>query len=136
VVRNQTSINQYFQRGPLQQQISANYPSDAADRANWSANKYQQPSMRVRTMTVNLASHPAAIASVLGTDLGDPAVVNRRPLSQGSYSLPVVVGKVQHDIGPGVWRTTYQMYPGVPENAVLQTDTTTYNLLGNNALAW
>jgi len=136
LVRDTASQAQYFQRGPLQQSVSAANPGDATDRATWSLNKYKQPSLRVRQMKVNLASRPSAIQSVLQTTLGDTATVNRRPLSQGSYSLPVVVGKVQHDIGPGKWDVTYQMYPNVPENTVLTTDTATFDVLGNNVLAW
>jgi len=136
VIQDQTSIGEYFQRGPLQRTISAATPGDAADLASWSLNKYKQPSLRVRQMKINLAARPSAIASVLQTTMGDVATVNRRPLAQGSYSLPVVVGKVQHDIGPGKWEVTYQMYPYAPENAVLQTDTSTYDVLGNNSLAW
>jgi hypothetical protein len=74
----------------------------------------------------------------LQTSLGDTATVNRRPLGQSTntYSLPVVVGKVQMEIGPGKWEVTYQMYPNVPENTVLTTDTATFDVLGNNVLAW
>ena len=136
VVRDSASQAQYFQRGPLQQTISATTPGDAADRANWSLFKYRQPSLRVRQMKVNLASRPSAIQAVLQTTAGDVATVNRRPLTQGSYSLPVVVGKVQHDIGPGKWETTYQMYPYVPEDSVLTADTLGTNVLGSNVLAW
>jgi hypothetical protein len=136
IVRDTTSQNQYFPRGPLQQSVSAANPGDASDRASWSLNKYKQPSLRVRQMKVNLASRPSAIAATLQTTAGDTATVNRRPLSQGSYSLPVVVGKVQHDIGPGKWEVTYQMYPNVPENTVLTADTATFDVLGNNLLAW
>lgn len=119
VIRDTASGAQYFQRGPIQQNVSAGSVEDATDRATWSLNKYKQPSLRVRQMKVNLASRPSAIQAVLTTGLTDTAQVNRRPLGQGSYSLPVVVGRVQHDIGPGKWETTYQMYPGVPENATL-----------------
>lgn len=138
VVRDTASQNQYFPRGPLQQNISAASVGDANDRATWSLNKYKQPSLRVRQMKVNLASRPSAITAVLQTSLGDTATVNRRPLGQSTntYSLPVVAGKVQMDIGPGKWEVTYQMYPNVPENTVLTADTATFDVLGNNVLAW
>jgi hypothetical protein len=72
-------------------------------------------------MVVDAASRPAAFPAVLGTDLAAIAVVNRRPLGQSGnvYSLPVQIGKIQHDIGPGVWKTSYQAYPYIPENNIL-----------------
>ena len=136
VVRDFTSAYEYFQRGPLQQQVSAGTVEDATDRAWWSLNKYRQPALRVRSLNIDAAARSAVFTSLLPLGLGAAAVVNRRPLTQGSYSLPVVIGKIQHEIGPGKWDITYQMYPNVPEDGVLTADTATVDVLGSNVLAW
>lgn len=135
VEKDQGSINTYLPRGPLQQSVSGSSPQDAFDRAYWSLSKYAQPSMRVRSLTVRAARYPAAFTPILQTDLADVAAVNRRPVAGPAYSLPVMVQKVTHDIGPGVWDTTYQMSPYDQEAAVLTTDTGN-DVLGSNTLAW
>lgn len=136
VIKDQSSINQYFLRGPLTHQVSVQTVQDALDRAWWSLNKYKQPALRVRGLLVKPASAPNSFITVLTTDLADVLSVIRNPLSQGGYNLPVQVGKVQHNIGPGLWDTTYQAYPYTPENAVLLTDSAGFNVLGSNVLAW
>ena len=136
LVRSPSAVAKYFQRGPLAQQMNSQSAQDANDRAWWSQNKYQAASLRVRQMKVEPAKNPAIFPSVLATDQYDVAVVNRRPLTQGSYSLPVVLGKITHNIGPGMWETDYEMYPYVPEGTVLATGAGASNVLGSNALAW
>jgi hypothetical protein len=119
IEKDLTSIGQYFPRGPLQQSVSGSSSQDAFDRAYWSLRKYKQPSMRVKSLDVDLSSHPNAITQVLTTDLADPAIVNRRPLGGAAYSLPVTVEQVKLTVGPGVFTVGYQMSPYVPDNAVL-----------------
>jgi hypothetical protein len=135
-VRSQSSVLQYFQRGPLQQQVSGTTSGDAYDRANWSLSKYQQPSMRVRAITVDSASRPATFSQVLRTDIGDTAYTVRSPLGQTRYNLPVVTQRVETHIGPGVWTTDYQQSPYVPEGTVLQADVASRDSVSSNALAW
>ncbi len=121
VIRSPASIQQYFQRG-LQQTISAQTTQDAIDRATWSETKYQQPSVRVRTLKTSPSSNPATFTQLLQIDVSSVVTVNRRPIGPAgnAYNLPVQIGKVQHDIGPGVWDITYQMYPYVIEGNVLR----------------
>lgn len=135
IEKNQASITEYFQRGPLTQQVSAASAQDAYDRAYWSLSKYAQPSMRVQQLTANPAANPAFFAALLQTDVSAIATVNRSPIGGASYSLPVVIEKVQHSIGPGIWQITYQMSPYVPEDAVLTADTSN-DVLGSNTLPW
>jgi hypothetical protein len=135
VEKDQASINTYLARGPLQQTVSGSSPQDAFDRAYWSLAKYKQPSMRVRSLTVRAARYPTAFTPILQTDLADVAAVNRRPVAGPAYNLPVMIQKVTHDIGPGVWDTTYQMSPYDQEAAVLTADTGN-DVLGANTLAW
>jgi hypothetical protein len=135
IEKNQASITEYFQRGPLSQQISAASAQDAYDRAYWSLSKYAQPSMRVQQLTANPAANPAFFTALLQTDIATIATVNRSPIGGASYSLPVIVEKVEHSIGPGVWHITYQMSPYVPEDSVLTADTSN-DVLGSNTLPW
>lgn len=135
-LRNQSSVLEYFQRGPLQQNVSGVTSGDAYDRANWSIGKYQQPSMRVRSITVVPSAHPSSFRSVLETDVSDPVMVLRDPLNPTRYNLPVVTQLVEHQIGPGRYQVTYQQSPYVPEGNTLVTDKNGYDVLGSNALAW
>lgn len=136
VEKDQTSITQYFPRGPLSQQVSGSSLQDAFDRAYWSLNKYKQPSMRVRAMSVDLATRPSAVTQVLQSGIADGATVSRRPLGGAAYSLPVTIEKMSLSVGPGLFKMDYQMSPYVPEDAVLVADTAGFDVLGNNALGW
>jgi hypothetical protein len=135
IEKDADSIAQYFPRGPLQQPVSGTSLQDAFDRAYWSLNKYRQPSMRVRTLEVDLAARPSATTQVLKTGLADVALVNRHPLGGPPYSLLVTIEKMFMAAGPGVFTMQYQMSPYTPENAVLTADTTN-DVLGSNTLAW
>jgi hypothetical protein len=136
LVRDQQSVVEYLQRGPLQQSVSGQYTEDAYDRATWSLYKYRQPSMRVRTLTVQPNSYPQAFTSILTTDIGDIGSVSRSPVPGPGYTLPVTVEQVSIAIGPGAWQVTYQQSPYVPDDAVLKADVAGYNVLGSNTLAW
>lgn len=134
LVRDPTSVSEYFQRGPLAQSISAGTTQDATDLAAWSLAKYKEPSLRVRTLVVQAARKPTVLPQLLANGLQTVATVNRRPLSGASYSLPVRIGKRQLDIGPGKWDYTYQMYPYVLEQAALEPDTPGFSTLGSGAI--
>jgi hypothetical protein len=127
---------QYGARGPLSLSVSGQSAQDAYDAASWSLNKYAQPQMRVREITVDAVSYPAAFSAVLSTDTGAIATVSRRPIGGPPYSLPVTAEQVSHSIGPGVWKTTYQLSPYVQEASVLQADVSGQDILGAGPLAW
>ena len=143
IEKDTTSVAQYFQRGTLQQSVSSTSPQDAYDRAYWSLNKFRQPSIRLRALTVSAAKKPTlaggtndVIAKCLGTDIGAIATVNRRPIGGVSYSLPVIIQKVDFKIGPGVFDFSYVGTPYTPEGSVLVADAAGFDVLGNNVLAW
>ena len=136
VEKNLASEAQYGARGPLSLSVSGQSAEDAYDAASWNLSKYAQPQMRVREITVDAAGYPPALTAVLSTDTGAVATVNRRPLGGPSYSLPVTAEQVSHSIGPGLWKTTYQLSPYVQEASVLQADTSGESILGDGALAW
>jgi hypothetical protein len=137
-VQDYASIQKYLQRGPLAQSVSGQTTENATDRATWSLGKYQEPSVRVRTVQVDAHSYPLCFTSVLQTDIADIATTIRQPVgAPGAYqSLPVVTERVSTQIGPGKWSVTYQQSPYVPEDAVLVADSTGFNLLGSNSLPW
>jgi hypothetical protein len=136
IVRDQQSVTEYLQRGPLSQSVSGQFTEDAYDRATWSLFKYRQPSMRVSSITVQPNSYPQAFTSVLTTDIGDIASVSRFPTPGPGYTLPVVTEQVSIEIGPGGWQVSYQQSPYEPDGTILTADTAGYNVLGSNTLAW
>jgi len=136
VARDTASAAEYSARGPLSLTVSGTSAQDAYDAAYWNLSKYAQPQMRVRKITVDAASYPAAFAAVLQTDLADVGTVIRRPVGAPSYTLPAITQRVQHAIGPGMWRTSYQLTPYVQEGAVLEADVTGSDVLGATVLAW
>jgi hypothetical protein len=136
VEKNLPSESQYGARGPLSLTVSGQSAQDAYDAASWNLSKYAQPQMRVREITVDAAGYPPALTAVLSTDTGAVCTVNRRPVGGPPYSLPVTAEQVSHQIGPGVWKTTYQLSPYVQEASVLQADVPGQDILGAGPLAW
>lgn len=137
IEKSVSSEQQYFQRGPLAQTVSSTSAQDAYDRTYWSLNKYQQPTMRVRTMQVDCASTPSSFTQCFATGIGDVATVNRRPMgATATYSLLVLIQQVGFQIGPSVFQFGYVGTPYTAEAGVLQADEATYDVLGNNVLAW
>ncbi len=136
VGKNLPSIGQYGSRGPLSLTVSGTSSQDAYDAAYWNLGKYSQPQMRVRSLTVDAAGYPPALSAVLSTDISAAATVIRRPVGAPPYALPVITQKVSHSIGPGVWKTAYQLSPYVQEATVLQADVDGQDILGNGPLAW
>jgi hypothetical protein len=136
VEKSQSSINQYFTRGPQAVTVSGSSAQDAYDVAYWRLSKYAQPRLRVQQVTVNPMKNPLFFTKVLQTDVADVAVTNRRPVGAQVYSLPVIIQKVDTKIGPGVYTVTYQQSPYVQEGEVLTADVSPYDNLGSNVLGW
>lgn len=136
LVVDQASVVKYLQRGPLSQQVSGQTTEDAYDRATWSLNLYQEPSMRISGMTVDLASRPLSFYSGLQTDIGDIALVSRSPAGALPYTLLVTTEQVSISIGPGQWTVAYQQSPYTVPGAVLTASSGSSGVLGNNSLPW
>jgi hypothetical protein len=121
--RDSTGAARYFTRSALTQQIETTSDDDAYDASTWLAAKYAEPSLRVRTLTIDAASNPVqAFPAVLATRQGTVATVNRRPVGGAPVSTLMQVQKVTHRIGPGKWQVTCQLSPYVPDSSVLQAD--------------
>lgn len=136
IVADLPSEAQYFPRGPLQQDIETTSDQDAYDRANWTLAKYRQPQLRANTITLDPASNPSIWPVALGVEQGDIVTVNRRPIGAPMISLNCIVQKVEHEVGPDYWVTTITLAPYFPENAVIQLDNPSFDLLGAGALGW
>ena len=124
----------YFLRSALTQQVETTSDFDAYDASTWLANKYAEPALRVRSMTIDAAANPAqAFPAVLTTRQGTVATVSRRPVGGTAISTVVQCQKVSHRIGAGEWKTRYQLSPYQPDNSVLQLDTAGFDTLGGVA---
>lgn len=136
--RGTASQAQYFRRSALtfsQQNVVS--PYDVSDITTWSLAEYQQPSLHVSAVTVDAASNPlAAFPVVLSLDGGDTTLVNRSPVGGAPITETGTVERVQHDIGPGYWRTGYQLSPYGPGEAVLCADTAGFDTPATTTLGW
>lgn len=136
VVKDPTSINQYFPRGPNIQTVNGNSLQDAYDRATWSLYKYRQPALRAKSLTVDLAGRPSAVTAMLQTDLSDVATLNRRPLGGTPYQALTTIQKIRWVVGPGNLQVAIQASPYTPDGSVLTADGSANSILGQNTLAW
>jgi hypothetical protein len=133
---NFASQASYFTRSALQQTIQTTSNLDAFDSANYAIAKYSQPQLRVSALTIDAASNPqVAFPVVLMLQQGQVLTVTRTPVGGAQITGQVIIQKIQHDIGPTYWRTSLQLSPYSPENAILQLDTPTYDVLGQMGLA-
>lgn len=136
VFKNSASTLQYGTRGPLSQAVSTTDGLDVYDRLFWSLNKYDQPSERVRVMTIDAAAQTSAFATCLALDVTDVVTVNRRPLgATANYNLTVLLQQIGFSIGPGYFNFNYIGTPYTPEGATLVADSS-FDVIGSNALAW
>lgn len=137
---NSQSQLQFFNRSGLSLQSYAMSPFDTYSAVNWAATKYNNPVQRVSQIVTSPAKSQAAVNSafsvVLGTDLQDSITVNRRPVGGALLSVTGTIQRIEHQIGPNEWDTTYQIAPRFPDNNALVADSATNNTLGNSYLAW
>lgn len=138
--RGTASQAQYFRRSALTFSPQVVSPYDASDITTWSLAEYQQPSLHVSAVTVDAASDPlAAFPVILALAQGQVTAVNRNPLGGAPITETGTVERVQHEIGPGYWKTTCQMSPYGPAQAVLCADTPGFDAPGTAAtliLGW
>lgn len=135
-----TSQTEYFNRSGLQLQSYSLTPFDVFDNVNWSMAKYKQPVQRVQRLSLNVASAqgklPAMFPAVLGLELNQTVTVNRRPVGGAVMSVTGTIQEIQHEIGPNVWNTRYQIAPVYPENQALIADVNGQNTPGSQSLSW
>lgn len=133
--RDASSASSYFLRAPQTFTIETNSDLDAWDDVNWDLALYSQPSLRVKSLTVDASSNPSvAFPVVLATKVGDVTTVNRRPVGGAAVSTLVQIQKIAHRSGPATWQTSYQMSPYAPQNAILTLDVAGLDVAGNNSL--
>jgi hypothetical protein len=132
--KNFPSQAAYFTRSALTETIQTMSGLDVYDLANWQINKYGQPALRVGQLVVDPASNPVQFTAILQVQQGQAASVIRRPVGGAVISTPVLVQQISHSIGPASWRFSCQLSPYVPEVAVLQLDSASFDVLGGNTL--
>ena len=136
ITQNSASQLAYFTRSALQQQISTTNDLDAYTLADWELAEYEQPQIRVRGLTVNAASNPAvAFPAVLPATVSNVANVSRSPVGGVPITGSFLIQRVNHNIGPSMWTTSYQISPYAAQGSVLGLDTTGFNVIGLNTLA-
>lgn len=137
---NPASQLQFFNRSGLSIQSYAMSPFDTYGVVNWLSVKYNNPVLRVAQVKISPAKSQGKIATafttVLGSELQDSVTVNRRPIGGAVLSVTGTIQKIQHDIGPNQWDTTYQIVPRFPDSTALVADSATNNTLGNSYLSW
>lgn len=135
-----TSEYEYFNRPGLALQSQALSPFDTLDAVNWAIAKYRQPQQRVQQLSLDVAAsqakNPTMFPSVLSLELNKQVVVNRRPVGGAVISVTGSIQEIQHDIGPTVWTTNYQIAPVAPENQALIADVSGQNTPGTQYLSW
>jgi hypothetical protein len=77
-----------------------------------------------------------AFSTVLSLDLQDAITVTRRPIGGAVLAVTGTIQRLQHDIGPDLWTTTYQVVPRFPDSNALTADSASNNTLGASYLAW
>lgn len=127
------SQKSYFTRSALSQTTNTTSFYDAYDQASWSLNRYAQPSIRVRSLTVNAAKTPTSFTAALKTRVSTVATTVRRPVGGATISEVVQVQRVSGAAGPGNWNIELQLSPYVPDDAVLILDEPGFDVLGGNA---
>lgn len=133
---DQTSVNEYFPRGPLELDVETNSDQDGYDVANWNLVSYKQPMLRVASLILTPSRNPTLWTTALSVEQGDIAQVMRSPLGGYAINQNVIVQNVHHQIDADDWVTTIEATPYFPGNAVLQCDVAGFNVVGQNAIAW
>jgi hypothetical protein len=127
-------------------QGDASYPLDFGpglpDLADWLADVYATPTLRLSSVTVTADSDARRWPFVLGVSCGDLVQVNRRPLGPGTplISLTGRVTQTERHFSygkGGVAASVTCLIDSAPEAAALQLGSTTLGLLNSlNCLAW
>ena len=110
--RNPAAIQQYFRRSALTFTSNAESPYDVNDLTTWTLARYSQPGLHLSTLTLDLAGTPnSSFAAVLHLDIGDIVTVTRHPIGGYAITETCVIERVAHEVGPSVWKTTFQLSP-------------------------
>ena len=135
--RNLASQNQFFRRSALTFTSEAVSAYDVSDLATWSVNKHAQPTLHLTSLVVNAASAPSlTFPTVLQLDIGNVIQVTRRPVGGAVLTELGIIERVQHEIGAGFWKVTYQISPYIPDNSVLSADTAGFDTPSTTTLGW
>lgn len=147
----QASTNQYGQitanlTGYLKgdTSVALNFGPGLFDEANWLADIFSKPLMRGEVITVDAAENPSSWPVVLGASVGDPSLLNRRPLglaAPGIISIPARISQTQRRLtfghGNQVTGQLKLILDAMPEVNVLTADDPIKGQLNRvNVLGW
>ena len=119
-----------------------NYGPGLYDEANWLANTYKAPVLRLSSVTVTAQADPSRWPFVLGASVGDIVQVNRRPPSSGNTVISVLGRITQTErtlrfSTSGVVAAVTCIIDPAPEANALTLDDPVRGLLnGDNVFGW
>lgn len=109
--------------------------TDAQSLADWTVNKYAQPTYRITGLVVNLDGvSTASQVQLLGLDLGDVVYVTWTPNATGSaIAQYCTVEGIEHNATPAAHLVKLTL---AKTSASFLLDSSTFGVLDTNALGW
>ena len=133
---DQTSIDSYFQRTRLRQNLLMQTDEEAFDQANTFVFSRKDSEMRIDAITLDCSDNTESerIEAALSIDFFAPIQVTRE-LPGGAVTRKLLVQGIQHNISQFSWVTTLET--ALPQiQSVFILDSTQYGLLDQNALSY
>lgn len=128
-----TSISDYFKRTYSLSGLLGRTNADALAIATSILAYRKTPRIRIESIGFDLtAESPSPVASVLGTDFGDPIYVVRTQTPTSVLDLRLTVQGVEHTITPGRWNTRF--ITREPLSTAFILGSSQYGILGTNTL--
>lgn len=112
--QDQTSVANYFPR-TYDRTVQSFSDSTASDAAYFILSRYKDPHARPEQIKLTPARNPAIWPVVLGLEIGDLVLVNKRPLGAPALSIYCFVERVEHafDAQSADWITTVTLSPTI-----------------------
>lgn len=103
------SQTQYFKRSNVKSGYLQSSDVDVQGLADWTVVKYKQPNTRVTSILIDPQRAPTTLwPQVLGREIGDHVIVNRRPPGGGAtISQESVIEGIEHAATPFHWTTKF-----------------------------
>lgn len=100
----------YFRRS-YSRTVNIKSDLEATDAANYLLQKNKKPAQRVSRVTIEPSSNPTLWPVALGARIGDRVTVKRRTSAGYTMSADYYIERIEHNRGPDVWTTSFQMSP-------------------------
>jgi len=106
---NATSVSRYFTRS-LAKTVAYLTASDVSALADYLLARLQAPSLRVPTLTLDMAANPALFANLV-RGIGDRVTFTRRPIGSPATSFVNVIEGIAYSVKPDAFTATYLLSP-------------------------